>query len=67
MAKSFERQFARFLRKQRGARTYPEFARKLGVSASTLHRLENAEQSITLGKLEDILHRLKARMRDVFP
>jgi len=47
--------------------TYARFARKLGISPSTLYRLENAEQSVTLGKLEDIVKRLNARVRDVFP
>ena len=67
MGKSLDKQFGRFLREKRGNSSYAVFARKLGISASTLHRLENAEQSVTLGKLEDILQRLKADVRDVFP
>ena len=43
------------------------FAKKLRISASTLYRLENAEQSVMLGKMEDVLKRLKAGVRDVFP
>ena len=66
MGKSLDKQFGRFLRDKRGEASYAVFARKLGISASTLHRLENAEQSVTLGKLEDILERLKIEARDVF-
>lgn len=67
MGKSLDKQFGRFLRQQRGNESYAVFAKRLGISASTLFRLENSDQSVTLGKLEDILKRLKASMRDVFP
>jgi hypothetical protein len=32
-----------------GEATYAQFARKLGITPSTLFRLENRQQSITLG------------------
>jgi transcriptional regulator with XRE-family HTH domain len=67
VGKSLDKQFGRFLRQQRADASYAQFARKLGISPSTLYRLENAEQSVTLGKLEDIVKRLNARVRDVFP
>jgi len=67
VGKSLDKQFGRFLRQQRGSESYAVFAKRLGISASTLFRLENCDQSVTLGKLEDILKRLKAGMRDVFP
>ena len=60
-------QFGRFLRQKRGEATYAQFARRLGVSPSSLYRLENGEQSITLQRLEQILGRLKCQIRDVFP
>jgi transcriptional regulator with XRE-family HTH domain len=66
VGKSLDKQFGRFLRQQRGNESYAVFAKKLGISASTLFRLENAEQSVTLGKLEDILERLRVEVRDVF-
>lgn len=47
--------------------TFVQFSRKTGVPASTLFRLENGQQSITLGKLELVLKRLKCTVRDVFP
>ena len=61
-----DKQFGQFLRRQRGQQSYAVFAKRLGISASTLFRLETAEQSATLGKLEDILKRLKAGISDVF-
>ena len=67
MGKSLDKQFGRFLRQRRGDASYAVFARQLGISASTLYRLETGEQSITLGKLEDVLKKLKASVRDVFP
>ena len=66
MGKSLDKQFGRFLRERRGDASYAVFARQLGISASTLYRLETGEQSVTLGKLEEILGRLKMEMRDVF-
>ena len=53
-------------RKQRGEMTFVQFSRKTGLPASTLFRLENAQQSITLGKLELVLKRLKCSTGDVF-
>ena len=67
VGKSLDKQFGRFLRQQRGEQSYAVFAKKLGISASTLFRLETSEQSATLRKIGDILNRLKMRMRDVFP
>jgi len=66
VGKSLNKQFGRFLRQQRGSNSYAVFAKRLGISPSTLFRLENAKTRVTLGKLEDILGRLKMEMRDVF-
>jgi transcriptional regulator with XRE-family HTH domain len=67
VGKRLDKQFGRFLRQRRGAASYAVFARQLGISASTLYRLETGEQSVTLGKLEDILKKLKSKVPDVFP
>lgn len=58
---------ANFLRKKRGEETYAAFGKKVGLSGSTLFRLENNQQSITVQKLEVVLSRLKCTMADVFP
>jgi DNA-binding Xre family transcriptional regulator len=62
-----DKQLAQFLRRTRGDQTFAEFSRKLGVPTSTLHRLEQCEQSITLGRLNQIMSRLKCDVADIFP
>jgi transcriptional regulator with XRE-family HTH domain len=65
--KGLDHQVANFLRQKRGQESYAAFGRKVGLSGSTLFRLENGEQSITVQKLERVLSRLKCTMADVFP
>ena len=62
-----EEQLARFLREQRGETTFAQFSRKIGLPPSTLHRLEQSTQSITLRGLQQIMRKLKCGLRDVFP
>ena len=66
MEPSLDKQFAAFIRKKRGEITYQEFARKVGLTKSSLHRIEQGEQSITLRNLEVVLKRLKCKVKDVF-
>lgn len=63
---SLDKQLAVFLKKTRGDTSYAEFSKKTGLPASTLFRLENCQQSITLGKLEQVMNRLKVTLGDVF-
>jgi len=49
-----------------GGLTFQQFSRKTGISDSTLHRLELAEQNITLNTLEQICDRLKCSISDIF-
>ncbi|MGN6556122.1 MAG: helix-turn-helix transcriptional regulator [Verrucomicrobiota bacterium] len=67
MKRNLDREFARYLRKARGSLSYAEFAKLVGVSHTTLHRIERGEHHITLTKLETILNRLKVKLSDVFP
>ncbi len=60
-------QLAAFLKKARGEMTFAQFEKKMGISTSTLHRIEIGEQNVTIDKLEDIKTRLKASMSDIFP
>jgi len=66
MAASLQRKLALFLRKKRGSLSYPAFARKLGISSSSLHRMEMGEQNVTLKTLEYLLKRFKCRAGDIF-
>ena len=43
-----------------------EFARKLGITKSTLHRIEMNEQNVGLDTLELICKRLKCGIPDLF-
>jgi transcriptional regulator with XRE-family HTH domain len=62
-----EQQLAEFLRKKRGKLTYQQFSRKLGLTQSSLFRLENGQQSITLRRLQQIMARMKCSLSDIFP
>jgi DNA-binding Xre family transcriptional regulator len=67
MRQTLDNQLAVFLRKRRGGTTYAVFARKLGITPSSLHRLENGQQSVTLKTLQQIMDRLHCGVQDVFP
>jgi DNA-binding Xre family transcriptional regulator len=67
VAQRLAKQLGAFLRQRRGELTYAQFSKKTGISDSTLHRLELAQQNITLKTLEQIADRLKCRVRDIFP
>ena len=66
MADRFAKQLAKFLKKKRGDLTFQQFSKKVGISDSTLHRMEMAEQNVTLKTLEQICNRLKCKISDVF-
>jgi predicted transcriptional regulator len=63
---SLDQKLAAFLRKRRGEMTFVQFSRKVGLPPSTLFRLENCQQSITLSKLEGVLKRLKTSTGELF-
>lgn len=67
MPASLQQQLGQFLRGKRGELSYPAFARKLGISSSSLHRMELGEQNVTLTTLEHLLRRLKCKISDIFP
>jgi transcriptional regulator with XRE-family HTH domain len=60
------KQLGAFLKQARGEMTFAQFEKKLGISASTLHRIELGQQNVTLDTLEQILERLKVSVADVF-
>jgi DNA-binding Xre family transcriptional regulator len=64
--KRLAKQLAVFLKKRRGNTTFQQFSRKIGISDSTLHRLELGEQNVTLQTLEQICDRLKCSVSEIF-
>ena len=67
MRRKLDRQLASFLRRARGKLSYAAFARKTGLSHTTLHRIERGEHHLTLNSLETVLRKLKIRLSDIFP
>jgi len=67
MRQTLDKELATFLRKTRGETPYAAFARKLGITPSSLFRLENGQQSITLKTLQQIMDRLHCGLTDIFP
>ena len=57
---------ARRLRELRGDATIEAFAERLGISKSSLHRLELAEQNVSLKTIEKICARLKCTIGQLF-
>lgn len=66
MAASLQKQLGRFLRNRRGNTTLPAFSRKVGISSSSLHRMELGEQNVTLKTLEHLTKRLRCKVSDLF-
>jgi len=65
-ASPLDKKLAAFLKRERGEMTYAAFAKKIGLPQSTLFRLEQCQQSITLGRLQQIMDRLKVNLNDIF-
>ncbi len=54
------------LKKWRGNTPQEVFARKLGISQSTLARLERSSQNVTIKTLHQITKALKCNVEDLF-
>lgn len=59
------KQLARNIRKLRGTKPLREFAAQLGITKSTLHRIE-MEENVGLDTLEHICKKLKCDIADLF-
>ena len=66
MRQKLRKHLGSFLRKARGDWTFAQFEKRMGISASTLHRIELEQQNVTLDTLESIMDRLKVSMSDIF-
>jgi transcriptional regulator with XRE-family HTH domain len=61
------KQLAEFVKKRRGDQTFQQFARKIGLSDSTLQRIEMMEQNVTIDTIQHIVSRLRCKVSDIFP
>ncbi len=66
MASTLDKKLAKFIREQRGEMTFTQFSKKIGLPPSTIFRIENGQQSTTLGRLQQIMTKLKCSLADVF-
>jgi len=66
MRQTLDNQLAVFLPKREGKITYAAFARKIGITPSSLFWIGNCQQSITLKTLQQIMDRLKCTRVDIF-
>jgi DNA-binding Xre family transcriptional regulator len=67
MGQQLRQRLAQEIRRRRGEATYREFARRLGIGLSTLHRIENCEENVALDLLEQLCARLRCEVADLFP
>ena len=58
---------AKFIKEKRGDLTQRAFARKIGVAQSTIMRIENLEQNVTLKTLENICRFYHVDIAELFP
>ncbi len=58
---------ANYVRSRRGEATQRAFARKLGVAQSTIMRIENEDQNVTLQTLEQLCRAFRVDVADLFP
>jgi len=56
-----------FIKEKRGNIPQREFARKIGVAQSTIMRIENLDQNVTLKTLENLCKVFHADVGDLFP
>jgi DNA-binding Xre family transcriptional regulator len=61
-----DNKLAKFLRAKLGDLSYLQFSDKMGLTASSLHRIERDMQSVTPGALEKICERLNCQVTDIF-
>ena len=66
MENDLAERLGRNLRKHRGDKTLVEFASKLGISKSSLARLESGEQNFTKNVLDKLCAKLECDILDLF-
>ena len=66
MDDSLALKLARHLKRLRGEQTQRAFARKLGISQTTLNHLEQAKDNVTLKTVQIVCNRLKCSIGSLF-
>ncbi|ALO45524.1 helix-turn-helix domain-containing protein [Pseudohongiella spirulinae] len=56
-----------YVRNRRGTATQREFARRTGLAQSTIMRIENEEQNVTIKTLEQLCQAFKVDVGELFP
>ena len=56
-----------YVRNRRGTATQRDFARRTGLAQSTIMRIENEEQNVTIKTLEQLCQAFKVDVGDLFP
>jgi len=67
MGQPLEHRLAKRLRELRGEISQRKFSEKLGISKSTLNRLEMGDQNVSLKTLKVLCAKLKCDIGDLFP
>ncbi len=65
--KKLSLRLAKRLRDLRGENSQLQFSKRLGVSHTTLNRIERSDQNVTLDTLQLLCERLKCDIGDLFP
>lgn len=61
------RRLAKFIRDRRGPLSQRAFARKSGLGQSTIMRIENLEQNVTIDTLEQLCRAFHVDIAELFP
>lgn len=61
----FRKQLALEIRRRRGDLTLRDFAKKLGMSKTTIQRIENEQQNITIDTIEMLCDALKCEVNEL--
>lgn len=61
------KRLAAFIRQQRGSMPQRDFARRIGVAQSTIMRIENEDQNVTLDTLEQFCTVFRVEVGELFP
>lgn len=63
----FRKALAREIRQRRGDLSQRDFAQKIGVAQSTVMRIENESQNVTIDTLEHLCKRFKCSLTELIP